>query len=61
MTRIESPELRRQYRHRLRRFLEVRRRPALALLYLFHLVMHYHLHTMARTMAAGEKRPVNTF
>jgi radical SAM superfamily enzyme YgiQ (UPF0313 family) len=61
MTRIESPELRREYRRRLRRFLKVRRRPVLALLYLFHLVMHYHLHTMARTMAAGEKRLVTTF
>ena len=61
MTRIESPDLRRQYRRRLRRFLEVHRRPGLALLYLFHLVMHYHVHTMARTMAAGEERLVNSF
>jgi hypothetical protein len=61
MSGIESAALRREYRRRLWRFLKVRRRPALALFYLFHLVMHYHLHTLARTMAAGEARLVNSF
>jgi Domain of unknown function (DUF4070) len=61
MTRIASPELRRHYRRRLWRFLEVHRRPGLTLLYLFHLVMHYHVHTMAQTMAADEERLVNSF
>jgi radical SAM superfamily enzyme YgiQ (UPF0313 family) len=61
MSGIESPALRREYRRRLWRFLKVRRRPGLALFYLFHLVMHYHLHTLARTMASGEARLVNSF
>jgi radical SAM superfamily enzyme YgiQ (UPF0313 family) len=61
MSGIESPALRREYRQRLRRFLKVHRRPGLMLFYLFHLVMHYHVQTMARTMAAGEARLVNSF
>ncbi len=61
LTRIESPELRRHYRRRLWRLVEVHRRPGLTLFYLFHLVMHYHVHTMARMMAAGEERLVNSF
>ena len=61
MTRIEPASLRREYRKRLWRFLKVHRRPGLALFYLFHMVMHYHVHTMARTMAAGEARLVNSF
>jgi hypothetical protein len=61
MTRVRSPELRRQYRRRLWRFLKVHRRPGLTLYYLFHLVMHYHVYTMARAMANGEKPLVNSF
>ncbi len=61
MSGIESPALRREYRRRLGRFLKVHRRPGLTLFYLFHLVMHYHVHTLARTMAAGEARLVNSF
>ena len=61
MNRIESPALRREYRKRLWGFLKIHRRPGLVLFYLFHLVMHYHVHTMARTMAKGEARLVNTF
>jgi len=61
MSRIESTALRREYRKRLWRFLKVHRRPGLTLFYLFHLVMHYHVHTIARTMVNGEARLVNTF
>ncbi len=61
MCRIESAALRREYRKRLWRFLKVHHRPGLTLFYMFHMVMHYHLCTMARTMAAGESRLVNTF
>jgi radical SAM superfamily enzyme YgiQ (UPF0313 family) len=61
MTRVQSPELRRQYRRRFWRFLKVHRRPGLTLFYLFHLVMHYHVHTMARAMTAHEERLVNSF
>ncbi len=60
MSRIESTALRREYRKRLWRFLKVHRRPGLTLFYMFHLVMHYHVHTMARTMVNGEARLVNT-
>jgi len=59
--RIEPDSLRREYLKRLWRFLKVHRRPGLTLFYLFHLVMHYHVHTMARTMADGEARLVNSF
>ena len=61
MSGIESPALGREYRRRLWRFLKVHRRPGLTLFYLFHLVMHYHVQTMARTMASGEARLVNSF
>ena len=61
MGRIEPASLRREYRKRLWRFLKVHRRPGLTLFYLFHLVMHYHVYTIARTMSVGESRLVNTF
>jgi len=61
MGRIQPASLRREYRKRLWRFLKVHRRPGLTLFYLFHLVMYYHVYTIARTMAAGESRLVNTF
>jgi radical SAM superfamily enzyme YgiQ (UPF0313 family) len=61
MSRIEPASLRREYRRRLWRFLMVHRRPGLVLFYLFHIVMHYHVNTMARTMAAGEARLANVF
>ncbi len=61
MGRIEPASLRREYLKRLWRFLKIHRRPGLTLFYLFHLVMHYHVHTMARTMAVGEARLVNSF
>ncbi len=59
--RIEPASLRREYFKRLWRFLKVHRRPGLTLFYLFHMVMHYHVYTMARTMAVGEARLVNSF
>ncbi|MHB1557144.1 MAG: B12-binding domain-containing radical SAM protein [Isosphaeraceae bacterium] len=61
MAGVESRELRHEYRRRLWQFLKVHRRPGLTLLYLFHLAMHHHVSTMARTMATGEKRLVNSF
>ncbi|HWT80477.1 MAG TPA: DUF4070 domain-containing protein [Candidatus Methylomirabilis sp.] len=61
MGRIQPASLRREYRKRLWRFLKVHRRPGLTLFYLFHLVMHYHVHTIARTMAADQSQLVNTF
>jgi hypothetical protein len=61
MSRIEPASLRREYLRRIWRSLKVHRRPGLTLFYLFHLVMHYHVLTMARTMAVGEARLVNSF
>ncbi len=61
MSRVEPASLRREYVRRLWRFLKVHRRPGLALFYLFHIVMHYHVNTMASTMATGEARLVNSF
>ncbi len=61
MIRIEPASLRREYFRRLWRLLKVHRCPGLTLFYLFHLVMHYHVHTMARTMAVAEARLVNSF
>ncbi len=58
---IPRASLRHEYRKRLWRFLRVRRRPGLMLFYVFHLAMHYHAHTLARSMATGEQRVVNTF
>jgi hypothetical protein len=61
MSRVEPPALRREYFRRIWRFLRAHRRPGLALFYLFHIVMHYHVHSMARSMATGEARLVNSF
>ena len=51
MTRVREPELRREYRQRLWRFLKVHRRPGLVLNYLFHMTMHYHAQYLAKRMA----------
>jgi radical SAM superfamily enzyme YgiQ (UPF0313 family) len=61
MTRVPEAHLRREYRARLKRLLKVHRRPGLVLLYVFHLAMHYHTYTLARQMAVGERKIVNSF
>jgi radical SAM superfamily enzyme YgiQ (UPF0313 family) len=61
MTRVRDPELRREYRQRLWRFLKVHRRPGLALNYLFHMTMHYHAQYLAKRMASKELQLVNSF
>ncbi len=61
LSQVQAPSLRREYVRRLWRFLKVHRRPGLTLFYLFHMVMHYHLQTMAHTMSTGEARLVNSF
>jgi hypothetical protein len=61
MAGVKSAAMRREYRRRFWQFLRVRRRAGLALLYLFHIAMHHHAHTLAREMAAGESKLVNTF
>ncbi|HEX3447488.1 MAG TPA: DUF4070 domain-containing protein, partial [Isosphaeraceae bacterium] len=61
MTRVRDPELRREYRQRLWRFLKVHRRPGLALNYVFHMTMHYHAQYLAKRMASKELQLVNSF
>jgi len=61
MIRVPEPNLRREYRQRLWRFLKVHRRPGLALNYVFHMTMHYHAHYLARRMASREMQLVNSF
>jgi radical SAM superfamily enzyme YgiQ (UPF0313 family) len=61
MTRVPSRRLRQEYRRRLGRFLKVHRRPGLVLFYLFHIVMHFHAHKLARGMAEDEAQLVNSY
>jgi radical SAM superfamily enzyme YgiQ (UPF0313 family) len=61
MTRVREPDLKREYRRRLWRFLRVHRRPGLILNYVFHMSMHYHAHYLARRMASREMQLVNSF
>jgi radical SAM superfamily enzyme YgiQ (UPF0313 family) len=61
MTHVRDPELRRDYRARLWRFLKVHRRPGFVLFYLFHMTMHYHARSLARKMARRELQLVNSF
>jgi radical SAM superfamily enzyme YgiQ (UPF0313 family) len=61
MTLVPDAGLRREYRKRLWRFLNVHRRPGLALFYLFHMSMHYHARYLATNMASRELQLVNSF
>jgi hypothetical protein len=61
MTLVREPDLRREYRKRLWRFLKVHRRPGLVLFYVFHMCMHYHAQYMAKRMASREMQLVNSF
>jgi radical SAM superfamily enzyme YgiQ (UPF0313 family) len=61
MSQVREPQLRREYRKRLWRFLKVHRRPGLVLFYIFHMAMHYHAHYLARHMATRELQLVNSF
>lgn len=65
MQRVGEPELRREYRRRMARFLRVHRRPGMVLNYLFHIAMHYHSWRLARDVkarTAGDRRVlVNSF
>jgi radical SAM superfamily enzyme YgiQ (UPF0313 family) len=61
LRRVPDPTLRREYRRRLWRLLKIRRRPGLVLLYIFHLAMHYHAHTLATSMTSGRREIVNSY
>jgi radical SAM superfamily enzyme YgiQ (UPF0313 family) len=53
LRKVPEPELRREYGRRLWRAFATRRSPALLRLYAVRCAMHYHFHTLARSLAAG--------
>ena len=61
MTGIPDPELRREYRKRLWRFLKKRQNPGMVLIYTIHMAMHYHARSMAHRMASRKMEIVNSF
>jgi radical SAM superfamily enzyme YgiQ (UPF0313 family) len=61
MLGVPEPSLRHEYRKRVTRLFQLRRDPALLLLYLIKCAMHYHHHTMSRQMANGNSPVVNSF
>jgi radical SAM superfamily enzyme YgiQ (UPF0313 family) len=61
MRNVPDPHLRREYRHRLWKMVKARPDPNLLILYIIKCGMHYHQHTLARQMAAGGSKLVNTF
>ena len=53
--------LREEYRRRIGRVMRARRDGGVVLFYVLKCAMHYHSHTMARQMASGSARLVNSF
>jgi hypothetical protein len=58
---VPDPALRKEYRKRIWRLIKARPDPNLLTLYLIKCGLHYHQYTMARDMATGAGRFVNTF
>jgi radical SAM superfamily enzyme YgiQ (UPF0313 family) len=58
---IPEHHLRQEYKKRFWRFLKVKRRPGLAIYYLFHIAMHYHAYTMSRNMTSKRTGIVNSY
>jgi radical SAM superfamily enzyme YgiQ (UPF0313 family) len=61
MWSVPDRALRREYRWRIGRLLQVRRDPTLLLIYVIKCAMHYHHYRMARDMASGETAVLNSF
>ena len=61
MQGVPEADLRKEYRKRLRRLVQVRRDPGTVLIYVIEMAIHYHAHTMARQMSSGGIRIVNSF
>jgi radical SAM superfamily enzyme YgiQ (UPF0313 family) len=57
MTAVPDPALRREYRRRMWRYLKHRQNPGMALVYLLHIAMHFHAHTLARSLQAAINQP----
>jgi hypothetical protein len=58
---IPEKHLRDEYKKRFWRFLRAKRRPGLAVFYLFHIAMHYHAYTLTRNMTAQRTAIVNSY
>jgi radical SAM superfamily enzyme YgiQ (UPF0313 family) len=61
MRGVPEASLRREYRTRFWRLMSRRPDPNLAVLFLLKCAMHYHQHTMARQMVAGQTPVYNSF
>ena len=61
MRGVTDPVLREEYRERYKRFRKVRKRPTLAVFYLFHIAMHYHAYSMARSMVQEDAEILNSY
>src|SRR6476660_8263554 len=61
MQGVPEVELRREYRRRIAGFLRTRRDPVALFVYLLKCVIHYHVHTMVRSMDVRQHRIVNSF
>ncbi len=61
MAGIPEASLRKEYRRRLLRLLKTRRDPGVVMFYVIKCAMHYHAHGMARRMAGGRGKVINSF
>ena len=61
LSAVPEKHLRQEYKRRFWGFLKVRRRPGLALYYLFHIAMHYHAYTMSQNMTSKRTAIVNSY
>jgi hypothetical protein len=61
LSRVPDSSLRRLYLRQCWGILKARRNAIVTSIYVFRCALHYHLHQLARTIAAGGDRPVNTF
>jgi hypothetical protein len=61
LSAIPEKHLRQEYKKRFWRFLKFKRRPGLALFYLFHIAMHYHAYSMSRNMTSKRTAIFNSY
>jgi hypothetical protein len=61
MQNVPEASLRKEYRKRLWRLVRARPDTNVWVVYLIKCMMHYHQYTLARQMAAGDSRVVNSF
>ena len=61
MKGVTEKPLRQRYRRQFWKFLKASRDPGMMLLYVIHLAMHYHAHTMSREMSSGKSPIYNSY